>query len=193
MYDSAGPAEGFDRYIILETGVIYTGGLMIGASYNLVTTAFEGSGEDVKILGNGAILDLQGEQIAIYYCTNHLVIEDCVIVNGNVRFKGSDDDILQALPTGHIQNVTFYQPHDYGVRLQNCGIGISINHNIFMDAVNTGDDFIPLSGYPNSWLPTGISVATSGQWMNAADISDNWSYFSDPYENGDLLKHFAFL
>ena len=29
-YDLAGPAEGYDKYLELETGQVYTGGLLIG-------------------------------------------------------------------------------------------------------------------------------------------------------------------
>jgi hypothetical protein len=50
----------------------------------------EEEGVDVKLVGNGAMIDLQGEQICMSYCSNRLDIEDCVIINGNIRFRGDN-------------------------------------------------------------------------------------------------------
>ncbi len=40
MHDAASPAMGYDRYIVLETGVTYTGGLLIGGTFNRITAQF---------------------------------------------------------------------------------------------------------------------------------------------------------
>ena len=60
VYDLAGPGGGYDKYVQLQTGVTYTGGLWIGGTFDRVESWFEGAGLDVCIVGNGAILDLQG-------------------------------------------------------------------------------------------------------------------------------------
>lgn len=190
-YDLAPPAGGYDKYLILETGVTYTGGLWIGATFNPVTAAFEGDGLDVRIVGHGAILDLQGGEICIAYCTNRLDIDDCIVINGDIRFRGYQSDPTYLLPTGSVIHVTFYGPHDYGVRLHGCGPGIVIHRNLAVAAVDTGSDFMYLTGYASDWLPTGANFSVSMQ--NAFTLTENWSFHADPTANGDLLRHFSVL
>ena len=80
--------QGRDVFVVeLEAGVTYTGGLYIGKVFNRINALFEGVGHDVRIVGNGAILDLEGGEICISYCGNTLDIDDCVIVNGNIRYR----------------------------------------------------------------------------------------------------------
>lgn len=191
MYDLAPPAAGYDKCLVLETGVTYTGGLWIGATFNRITAEFEGLGADVRIVGNGAVLDLQGGEICIAYCTNRLDIEDCVILHGDVKYRGYDGDGLGLIPAGSVRFVTFYQPHDYGVRVFRCGETVLIERNIVVDAVNTGPDFMYLTGIASDWLPTGASFSLSLQGGPSA--FHNWSYHSDPATNADLLHHFSVL
>jgi hypothetical protein len=191
VYDRAEPDCGYDKYVVLETGVTYTGGLWIGATFNRITAEFDDSGVDVCIVGNGAILDLQGTEICMAYCNNRLDIEDCVIVNGDVRFRGYDADGVTLVPQGSVRYVTFYKPHDYGVRLFGCGAGILIERNIVVDALDTGPDFQYLTGYLSDWLPTGPNFATS--LTDPRELYDNWSYHSDPDVNADLLRHFVLM
>lgn len=196
-FEASPAANGYDRYVELETGVTYTGGLLIGRIYSPVTNSFimEEEGQDVKIIGNGAIMDLQGEQICLSYCSNRLDIEDCIIINGNVRFRGDNDPELPLHPVGSVRFVTFHQPHDYGVRLQGCGAGILIERNIFVDVVDTGLDYVPSTGMAGPLLPTGTAVAASVQIGNYGypDIRENWTYFSNPANNVVALHHYSFL
>jgi hypothetical protein len=191
MYELAGAGGGYDKYIELQTGVTYTGGLFIGATFNRITAQFIGEGLDVRIVGNGAILDLRGAQIAMAYCTNRLDIDDCIIINGDVRFRGYSDAHMTLIPQGSIEHVTFYRPHDYAVRLYGSGSDIVIERCIFVNAVDTGPDFTYLNGEANDWLPTGANVA----WSNLAwpQAFENWSYHTDPAANADMLRHFGFL
>ncbi len=195
--EAAPAAHGYDRYVELEPGATYTGGLLIGRIYSPVTNCFimEEEGLDVKIVGGGAILDLQGEQICMSYCSNRLDIEDCVIINGNVRFRGDNNMGLPLRPVGSVRFVTFHQPHDYGVRLQGAGAGILIQRNIFVDTVDTGLDYIPSTGIAGELIPTGTAVAASVQSgsYGVADVRENWTYFSNPAENDEPLHHFSFL
>jgi hypothetical protein len=196
-FEAAPSASGYDRYVELEAGATYTGGLLIGRIYSPVTNSFimEEEGQDVIIVGNGAILDLQGEQICMSYCSNRLDIEDCIIINGNVRFRGDNNDDLPLHPVGSVRFVTFHQPHDYGVRLQGAGAGILIERNIFVDVIDTGQDFIPSTGIPGTLIPTGTAVAASvqGGSYGYPDMRDNWTYFSNPADNDQPLHHFSFL
>jgi len=192
MYDLAPAAHGYDKYIVLETGVTYTGGLWIGGTFNRITAEFELREANVCIIGNGAILDLQGEEIAIAYCNNRLDVEDCVILNGDVKYRGYHDGASHLVPEGSVRYVTFYKPHDYGVRLFGCGQGILVERCIVMDAVDTGPDFMYLTGMPSDWMPTGSNFTLSMQG-GGNELYENWSFHSDPKLNADLLRHFNFL
>jgi len=191
-YDEATAAGGYDRYIELTPGVTYTGGLWLGATFNKITAEFEGPCEDVRIVGNGAILDLRGQQITMAYCHNRLDIDDCVIVGGDVKFRGYGGDELNLIPEGSVRHVTFYEPHDYGVRMFGCGTGILVERNIVVDAIDTGVDFQYLTGEFSASLPTGTGFARS---LTFADVGlfENWSYHSDPVANADAIRHFSIL
>lgn len=196
IYDEAQPFDIYDRYLELENGIIYEGGLFIGSFYHPQRQSFINvTEENVKIVGNGAILDLQGQQICISYCNKQLDIEDCVIINGNIRFRGDNTLDFDATPTGSVRYVTFYQPHDYAIRLQGAGTGITIERNIAVDVVDTDVDFNPYNGVSSLLLPTGTSFSGSVQIQDYGFpfIHDNWSYHSKPSENNDPLTHFSLL
>lgn len=196
-YEAAPAAAGYDRYLVLDSGVTYTGGLMVGRVYSPVTSSFlvDELGEDVCIVGNGAVLDLQGEQICMSYVNNRLDISDCVVTNGCVRFRGDNDFGWDLRPVGSVTNVTFYRPVDYGVRLQGAGEGISITRCLFVDVVDTGFDFIPSAGISGELIPTGTAVAASVQVgdYGVPWVSENWTYFGNADENAEALHHFSFL
>jgi hypothetical protein len=190
-YDAAGPGEGYDKLLVLEPGVVYTGGLHIGPILIPESVSYSGEpGLDVKIVGNGAVLDLAGSQLAISYCPNRLDVEDCVITGGSLRFRGLDYE-PDRQPQGSVRQVTFYRPHDYALRLQRTGDGILLERNLIVDARATGPDWVFNNGYPVEWLQTGLGVALS--LAGSAAVQENWSYRSNPHENGEALLHFGFL
>lgn len=195
--EAAGSGGGYDRWVELQTGVTYTGGLLIGRVYSPVTNAFlvQEEGLDVRIVGNGAILDLQGEQICMSYCDNRLDISDCVIRDGGVRFRGDNDPGLALQPSGSVRYVTFVSPQDYGVRLQGAGAGVTIERNLIIDTLDTGLDFVATTGIPGTLLPTGTAVAMSVQTgdYGLPEVRENWTFFGNPDLNGFPLHHFSFL
>ena len=196
IYEIAPTLGEYDKYLILETGVTYTGGLLIGKIYDPDITDLSGpEGLNVRIEGNGAILDLEGEQICISYCNNKLDIDNCIIINGNIRYRGINNSLGEEIPTGYVQYCTFYKPHDYAVRLQGAGGNITLERNIFVDAINTGDDFTYLNGSPMEWMPTGSNVAISIFYgtYGIPTLLDNWSYHSDEEINAEPEKHFVEL
>ncbi|MBM4117672.1 hypothetical protein FJ251_07975 [bacterium] len=190
-FEAAGPGEGYDKLVVLEAGVVYTGGLHVGPILVPESTSYSGeAGLNVKIVGGGAVLDLGGSQLAISYCPNRLDVEDCVIVNGSLRYRGLDYE-PDRQPRGTVRQVTFYRPHDYALRLQRTGSGIVFERNLLVDAVETGPDWIFNNGYPMDWLQTGLNVALG--LGGAPLVRDNWSFRSNAHENADPLLHFGFL
>jgi hypothetical protein len=195
-YESAGPRDGYDKYLELQTGVTYTGGLVIGPILSPIKHHLLGPpGEDVRIEGNGAILDLEGQQLCISYCANRLDVDDCVVLNGNIRFRGINVADTVAIPQGSVRHVTFWRPQDYAVRLQGSGDGILLEWNLSVDPIDTGYDWIYTTGISNSWLPTGTSYALSGQtgFYGTPVVQCNWTYLSNPRENAAPLRHFSWL
>jgi len=193
LYDIASPNGIYDKELILNTGQIYTGSLLIGGTYNHIPGTFTDTlGANVNIVGNGAVLDLQGGFITIQYTDKRLDITDCVIINGGVKFRGSTAG-TNLIPQGSVSYVTFYQAEDYAVRINSAGQGITITNNIFLDTYTTGDDFVNYTSETLEWLPTGhnlvstIFIETYGPPL----VSDNWSFFSDWRLNQDELKHYG--
>ena len=196
IYETSPVMGEYDKYLTLETGVTYTGGLLVGKIFDPIISVLSGpEGVNVRIEGNGAILDLQGEQICISYCNNKLDIDNCIIINGNIRYRGINNPTGIEIPTGYVEYCTFYQPHDYAIRLQGAGGNITIERNIFVDAVDTGDDFTYLNGSSMEWLPTGSNVAISIFYgtYGIPTLLDNWSFHSDEEINLDPTRHFVEL
>ncbi len=191
-YDAADSGNGYHKYVVLQTGVTYTGGLWLGGTYNHITAEFEEGSRDVRIVGNGAIIDLGGQEICFAYCNNRFDIADCIILNGNVRFRGHDGGAGVFVPEGSVRYITFYGPEDFGVRMTGCGDEIVIERNLVVNTVDTGSDFHFFTGLPSDWLPTGPSFCFSIQQIQH-NLYENWSYHSDPDANDDALRHFMLV
>lgn len=195
-YKEASGNENYDKFVQLETGVTYTGGLYVGRTFNRFLNEYLGDeGEDIFIQGNGAILDLQGAELCISYTDKRLDIENLIVINGNIRYRGVNNTDIVAMPTGSVRYCTFYKPQDFGIRLYGCGENILLERNIVVDAIDTGDDFMYITGNSMEWLPTGINYAISGQigTFGLASLVDNWSYFSQTEANENLVDHISFF
>lgn len=195
VYDAAGGGFGYDKYLELETGVTYTGGLLLGSVLSPITNELEGEeGLDVRIVGNGAILDLGGQELCISYCSNQLVIDDCIVLNGNIRYRGIAAG-YDLNPAGSVSYITFYKTHDYGIRLYGAGQNIILERNLAVDATDTGPDFIYTTGIAAEWLPTGANYCISVQYgfYGIPELVDNWSFHSRENVNADSLRHFLHL
>lgn len=193
VYDNSSGNALYDRELVLNTGEVYTGSLLIGGLFDHLTGSFTDTlGQNVNIIGNGAILDLQGGFLTIQYTDKRLDITDCVIINGGVKFRGSTAG-TNLIPTGSVSFVTFYQAEDYAVRIHSAGAGISITNNIFVDTYGTGDDFVNYTSQTLEWLPTGFNLISTifVTTYGAPIISNNWSYFSDWRLNQEPLNHYG--
>lgn len=194
-FEAAGPANGYGKWVELQTGVVYEGGLQIGPSLSPLEYELVGPpGVDTRIVGNGAILDLQGGQLLISDCNFRLDIDDCIILNGNIRYRGITSDVLDVNPTGSVRYCTFWRVHDYGIRLQGAGAGITLERNLVVTAFDTGWDWVYTTGMANSWLPTGACISFSGQdgLFGTPLVRENWT-FQEGDANLDPLRHYSRL
>ena len=117
IFDSSGPGNGYDKYVVLEHGMIYTGEVGV----------YEGN---VFIEGNGAIVDLnEGLGIWVYaeedYPAN-LDIEYVTIING-----GYNGLTFNGISTGNISNCNFIQ-NTYGIQIMD-DVNITINNCNFVE------------------------------------------------------------
>jgi parallel beta-helix repeat protein len=69
-YDEAGPGEGYDKLLVLDPEVTYTGGLDVL------------QGKKSCIRGNGALCDLDGGQIFVSQPGTQFDITGCCIIDG---------------------------------------------------------------------------------------------------------------
>ena len=143
-YDSANSYEDYEKYIVLEPGQIYTGGLGI----------YEG---DIYINCQGSIIDLNNQNgIWIYADEEYLAsleIEYCNIINGayyGLSFSGSS--------VGKVSNCNFYN-NDFGVKAFDTS-NLQIENSNFVDnqtygiGIITEDPIVNIS-YSNSWNNNG--------------------------------------
>ena len=169
MYDNAESGNGYYKYIVLDQNITYTGGLEL--------EALNGDPhQDVAIIGNGAIIDMDSSLILFSNIAGRLDVENCVIVNGQIRYKSHDvyasPDSIQ--PTGSVKHVTFYHAYSYAIRLQGTGEGILLERNLVSSTVDTGNE------NQSGNMPTGMSYAfsvTEGSF-GTPEILDNWSFKS---------------
>lgn len=196
VYEAAPAQDGYDRVLTLETGRLYTGGLLIGPVWDDDRQRFVGgAGADVRIEGNGAILDLRGQQLVISFCDRRLDVVDCIITGGGIRFRGDLAPEIDRAPRGSVRHCTFWRPQDYAVRLQGAGDGVVLERNIVVDPVDTGEDYLIWSGASGANLPTGLAMGLSVQTATFGEplVRENWTWLSDPQLNADPLHHFGFL
>ena len=140
VFDSSGPGNDYDKYVVLEHDMIYTGGVGI----------YEGN---VLIEGNGAIIDLEGGTgIWVYgdeIIPANLDIQYITLTNGEwygVFYGG--------LATGNITNCNFIN-NGYGVQLYDFA-EIQIKNSNFVENLYYGVALVtttPLCNvnYCNAW------------------------------------------
>ena len=140
VFDAAEPENGYDKYLVLEQNMIYTGEVGV----------YEGN---VFIEGNGAIVDLnEGLGIWVYaeeaYPAN-LDIEFVTIING-----GYNGLTFNGYSTGTITNCNFIQ-NAFGIQIMDNTI-ITVKNSNFIEnsqygiAVRGTDASLEIS-YSNFW------------------------------------------
>ena len=121
VYDAAGPQGEYTKYLQLDAGATYTGGLTIPA------------GDIVCIKGNGAIIDLQTSTIQIQGKGLKLDVDHCIIKNGGLASAGYTQGALSFLgSSGNVINNTFYG-NTLGIRIYSTGPGaVTVMNNIIV-------------------------------------------------------------
>ena len=140
VFDSSGPGNDYDKYVVLEQNMIYTGGVGI----------YEGN---VLIEGNGAVVDLEGGTGIWVYGDDiipaNLDIQYITLMNG-----GWYGVFYGGLATGNITNCNFIN-NGYGVQLYDFA-EIQIKNSNFVDNLYYGVALVtttPLCNvnYCNAW------------------------------------------
>ncbi len=126
-YTSAGPLNGYAKYVELSSTVTYTGGLTILG------------GEAVCIRGNGATVDLQHGMIHVGGAGTQLDIDHCVLVNGGDPVYGPGQSAINFVASGgSVVNNTLHA-NTVGVRVYQTAAGsVSVKNNIFSDNTQAG-------------------------------------------------------
>jgi hypothetical protein len=146
VYDAAGPREGYTKYLELDAGANYTGGLTIPA------------GDIVCIKGNGATIDLQTSTIQIQVKGTKLDMDHCVVKNGGLASAGYTQGALNFVgSSGNVVNNTFYG-NTIGIRVYATGPGaVTVMNNIVVWNSFTGL-LCQISNEPN--------VSYNDSWAN---------------------------
>jgi hypothetical protein len=144
VYDAAGPQGEYTKYLQLDAGATYTGGLTILAS------------DIVCIEGNGATLDLQTSTIQIRGKGAKLDIDHCVIKNGCLPSAGYGQGVLSFVGSaGNVVNNTIHG-NTIGIRIYSTDTGaVTVMNNIIVRNTVTGLlcqlGYEPDVSYNDSW------------------------------------------
>lgn len=136
MYDAAGAGEGYDKFVILERGKVYTGRLIIPTNTSCC------------ILGNGAICDTEGLSIRASAGVT-LDIFDTVITNHYALY-------FEANSQGYISGNTITDGY-YGIRCVNADVVIENNivvNNSYI-GVAADSEMLPVANYNDVWNNAG--------------------------------------
>jgi len=127
VYLSAPSQAGYDRYLELESGMTYTGGIDVS------------SGMTVCIKGNGATIDLQGSMIQVVDYTARLDIDHCVLVHGGNPDYGPGQAALNFVASsGNVINNTIYG-NTVGIRVYLSPLNaVRIKNNIIVKNLLAG-------------------------------------------------------
>ncbi|MBD3168053.1 MAG: hypothetical protein GF307_01125 [candidate division Zixibacteria bacterium] len=147
VFDSAGSAFGYDKYIVLDPRVEYEGDLQIY------------SGDKVRIIGNGAKIYGQQYNNSIYVYYSLLDVSDCIFIGGqrclyyeiNSQGKVFNNTLIGADSAG-IQ--TYYPNSNYDVEIYD---------NIIYDCyfgIAAAEDYLPAY--------IGYNIINNSGWYNYA-------------------------
>lgn len=149
VFNNADPAFGYDKYLVLEPDITYTGGL--GVYENRVF-----------IEGNGAVIDLQeGGGIWVYAddaAQGSLDIDRCSIVNGG--FYGLN---YSGISTGSVTNCNLFDC-EMGIQLADTSNVVLKNTNFVNNQIYGVAIY---SEYPTA------NITWCNAWNNGEDYMEN--------------------
>jgi hypothetical protein len=111
VYDGAGPADGYDKFLILDPANTYTGGLWIHF------------GVKCCIRGDGAEINLQHSGVRVQDAGSLLDIDHCIVRNGQMGLQYLNN------ASGTVRNNTVVE-NDYGIVSQGASTQMRIENNI---------------------------------------------------------------
>ncbi len=149
MYDNAQPYGAYDKLIILQDDVIYTGGFIQDV-------------EKVCIQGNGAIIDLLGENIVVDGENKEIEIHHCIFISS---LPYETYVLLKNDACGHFINNTFYSIEDSVVsriclRFEECTAGNSLIYNNIFVNFSTAVFFYTL----DFMAPIALEISNNDIW-----------------------------
>ncbi len=145
-FDASGPGEGYDRLVVLDPAIPYSGGLWI---HNAMKCC---------IHGNGAVINLQNAGIRVQDTGSLLDIDHCVLTHGQSGL------IYVNSARGTIRNNTVVG-NGYGIQTPGGSTLILIENNIIYDNAEYGlywQEYVePIVQYNAVWGNSG------GDYMHA--------------------------
>ena len=168
IFNASGPANGYDKYVVLESGVIYTGEIGV----------YEGA---VFIEGNGATVDLQGGVGLWVYAEESypasLDIEYLTISNGaynGLTYNGTS--------SGSVINCNFIN-NDFGIQIMD-NVNLIIKNSNFINNSSYG---IAMRG-----TSTSFDISYSNFWGNVSGcggFNENcWGVTWTQFELDDYIE-----
>jgi nitrous oxidase accessory protein NosD len=139
-YDAAGPGEGFDKLLVLDPELTYTGALAVQRGIRSC------------IHGNGAVINLENKSIWVPGYGTFLDIDHCVLTDGYSGLYVSED------AGATIRNNTIVA-NGYGVTSWLASTSVVIENNIIVGNAAYGvycrEYFEPFLQYNTVWGNTG--------------------------------------
>ncbi len=136
VYDAAEAGEGYDKLLVLDPEVTYTGGLTVSR------------GTRSCVHGRGAVINLENKSVWVAGYQTSLDIDHCILRNGYSGIYASEDAGLTA------RNNTIVAC-GYGITSWMPGIGVVIENNIIVDNLVYGvycrEYFEPFLQYNTVW------------------------------------------
>jgi parallel beta-helix repeat protein len=128
-YDQAGPGEGYDKLLVLDPQVTYTGGCGVL------------QGKKSCLRGNGALIDLQNNQIYCGQPGTEVLITGCCLTNG------ASGDAAIAIQDGAVGTVD-----GNTICKNNIGVKVWVNSSATLkNNVIFGNSLYGVAGYQTSY------------------------------------------
>jgi hypothetical protein len=149
-YEEAGPGEGYDKLLILDSNVTYTGGCGFV------------QGKKSCVRGNGALVDLENSQVYISQPATEALVTGCCFINGA---SGDAAIAIQDGATATIDGNTICKNGADAIKVW-LGSSATIKNNIIYGSIRYG-----VAAYQTSYYSCTIL------YNDFANTAGNYMYF----------------